>query len=70
MDVTTESMYASIDKLVDKLQRQLSEEKKKKLNHKKEGSKFERVEGFEKIMAEENSADELSIDASEILASR
>lgn len=70
LNVTTETMYASIDKLVDKLQRQLSEEKKKKLNHKKENSKFERAEGFDKIMAEESSLEEASIDASEIVASR
>ncbi|MFW7379800.1 MAG: ribosome hibernation-promoting factor, HPF/YfiA family [Oligoflexus sp.] len=43
IDASSESMYASVDKLVDKLQRQLRKEKNRLVEHQQFSSKFDRA---------------------------
>jgi len=69
IDATAESMYASVDKLVDKLQRQLRKEKSRLVDHKQHQSKFDRAELAEesdKLEKEAAAAAEV-IDADDIV---
>lgn len=69
LHAVSESMFASIDKLVDRLQRQLAKEKSRRADHNQTRSKFDRLElssALEEAMTASLSEPEI-IDAADII---